>query len=101
MHVPLALKSFSEHGKALHYVDVRLISPHTAPVREVIYFRSVTGELGAWQRTHIRDLQIATSTAGPTKTGDEKFLEDLVANHPDLLGLAGANDDSDIEGPFR
>jgi len=70
-------------------------------VKEVIYFRSVTGELGTWRRTHIRDLQIATSIAGPSKTGDEKFLEDLVASHPNLLGLAGADDDTDIEGPFH
>jgi hypothetical protein len=70
-------------------------------MEEVIYFRNVTGVLRAWRRTHIRDLQIATSIGGPGKTCDEKFLEDLVANHPDLLGLAGADDDSDIEGPFR
>jgi hypothetical protein len=41
--------------------------------------------------------------AKPSITADvySHLLEDLVASHPDLLGLAGADDDTDIEGPFR
>jgi len=39
--------------------------------------------------------------AGTTKPADEKFLEDLVASRPDLLGIGGWDDETDIEGPFH
>src|SRR5437762_8916349 len=71
-------------------------------MNEQIYFRNTAGELIAWQRTHIRGLPIATSgPIGAARTADEKFLEDLVASHPDLLGIGGWNDETDIEGPFH
>jgi hypothetical protein len=69
-------------------------------MKEHIYFRNAAGQLAAWSRTSIRDLQLTTS-AGAAKPADEKFLEELVASHPDLLGIAGSDDDTDIEGPFR
>src|SRR5438046_9237941 len=71
-------------------------------MNEQIYFRNTAGDLIAWQRTHIRGLPIATSgPIGAARTADEKFLEDLVASHPDLLGIGGWNDETDIEGPFH
>jgi hypothetical protein len=31
---------------------------------------------------------------------DEKFLENVIASQPELLGIGNSDDDSDVEGPF-
>jgi hypothetical protein len=77
-------------------VDATLSSTQTAQMTQRIYFRNVAGELVGWRRTYIRELQIESN-----RTADEKFLEGLVAGHPDLLGIANVDDETDIEGPFQ
>jgi len=66
-----------------------------------IFFRKSTGELVEWKRAYVRDLTTSTAPDGSPVGGDEKFLEDLVAQRPELLGLAGTSDESTIEGDFK
>jgi hypothetical protein len=60
-----------------------------------IYFRNAQGQLTAWTRCSVRNLPIAVPS-----DQREAFLEKMIADKPDLLGVGDANDTSDIEGPF-
>src|SRR5262249_27385209 len=74
-----------------------------------IYFRNAKADLVAWRRAYVRDLPIAMVGSAETaqlneadKTDKTKvaeiFLESLIAEKPDLLGIGGTYDETDIEG---
>jgi len=64
---------------------------------EAIVIRDAEGRLVTWGRTNIREL---ASRAGLATETNESFLESLIAERPDLLGIANRSDGSDIDGPF-
>lgn len=62
----------------------------------------ITGANGpaVWTRTRVRALQPSLDALTPGRKSDEAFLEKLIAEHPELLGIGDVRDESDIEGPF-
>jgi hypothetical protein len=62
---------------------------------EKIYFRNLQGHVIAWTRSTIRELPIDVPSSER-----EAFLERLIAEKPDLLGIGDSYDESDIEPPF-
>jgi hypothetical protein len=65
-----------------------------------MYMRNLEGQLVAWERCRIRSLQALRSSSDRTVDRDEKFLENVIASQPELLGIGSSEDDTDIEGPF-
>lgn len=65
-----------------------------------LFIRSSSGELQRWTRTTIQKLR-EVLPAGTLERSDEAFLEDLVVQQPELLGIGTSDDDSDFVLPFR
>jgi hypothetical protein len=76
-------------------------------MKPTVFVRHGSGPAVSWTRTSVRELWRRTrqgqeSPAGEeSAAGGEKYLEDLIVERPELLGLENDDEETPVHGPFR